>query len=74
MNAFEPTRTNRTVVLEVDVATDEELAAVHEALSRAAVGYVCDGKDAQVYVDDEDDGEGVAVALVKLIPDYGSDS
>lgn len=74
MTDFEPTQTNRTVVLEVDVATDGELATVHEALSRAAVGYVCDGMDARVYVEDDEDDEGVAVALVKLIPDYGTGS
>jgi hypothetical protein len=69
MSDFEPTRTNRTVVLNVEVSTDEELAAVHEALSRSAVGYICDGLDAVVYVEDEEDGEGLAVALVKFLPD-----
>lgn len=52
------TDTERSVVLSVDVSTDQELATVHEALSRAAVGYVLDGLDARVYVlTDDDDGD-----------------
>lgn len=58
MTDLDPTRTERTVVLSVDVSTDQELAAVHEALSRAAAGFVCDGRDARVYVWKEDDEDG----------------
>lgn len=58
MNDFEPTITYRTVVLSIAVSTDEELAEIHAALSRAAAGYICDGLDSIVSVmpeDDEDD-------------------
>lgn len=57
MTDLDPTRTDRTVMLSVDVATDQELATVHAALSRIAVGYICDGLDSRVYVMDDDEEE-----------------
>lgn len=58
MSDLEPTRTERTVVLAVDVSTDQELATVHATLSRMAVGYVCDGMDSRVYVHEDEDDDG----------------
>jgi hypothetical protein len=58
MSDFEPTLTERTVVLAVDVSSDQDLAAVHAALSRMAVGYICDGMDSRVYVHEDEDDAG----------------
>lgn len=66
MTDFDPTITERAVILTVDVSTDQELADVHAALSRTAVGYICDGQDSHVYVvTDEEDEDGVVYIGVR---------
>lgn len=57
------TDTERSVVLVIDVSTDQELTRIHGDLSRIALGYVLDDLDARVHVMFEDD-DGDEVALV----------
>lgn len=68
MSDLEPTRTERTVVLAVDVSTDQELATVHATLSRMAAGYICDGMDSRVYVHEDEDDDGALSSSARPTP------